>query len=262
VVTFDDGWRDNFETAFPILRDLRLPATVFLATGFIGTRAWFWTETVTFLLMRGDLGRLERAGVPTAMPMSPWHALRGLLRPTADGAGDRWREEAVSRAIQRLKEHPPERLTAFCEELRSVLDLRLPTERVTLTWDEVREMSAGGVSFGSHTATHAILPGLSPGAVRHELQASRQTLEARGVSGVPVFCYPNGAFDEATKRLAQEAGYRAALTTRPGLESLVPADRFAIRRIGLHQDVARTDGLLGLRLIAAPGAPAMSRAAS
>jgi peptidoglycan/xylan/chitin deacetylase (PgdA/CDA1 family) len=262
VITFDDGWRDNYETAFPILRDLRLPATVFLATGFIGTRAWFWTETVAFLLMRGDLGRLERAGATAAEPASPWHALRGLLRPMADGAGDAWREEAVSRAIQRLKAFPPERLAGFCEALRAVLDLRLPTERLTLTWDEVREMSAGGIAFGSHTATHAILPGLPVDAVRHELRASQQTLEARGVSGVPVFCYPNGALDETTKRLVQEAGYRAALTTRPGLESLVPADRFAIPRVGLHQDVAKTESLLGLRLIAAPAAPALSRATS
>ncbi len=112
-------------------------------------------------------------------------------------------------------------------------------------------MSAAGISFGSHTASHAILPGLPPQRVREELQRSQRTLEAEGVDTVPVFCYPNGGFDGSVKRLVQAAGYRAALSTRAGTEPPVPSDPFAVRRIGLHQDVARSDGLLGLRLLLA-----------
>jgi peptidoglycan/xylan/chitin deacetylase (PgdA/CDA1 family) len=247
LITFDDGWRDNYEVAFPILRELGLPATIFLATRFIGTADWFWSQQVAFLLMRGDLRRLATARA--APPASPWSALRGLAGRAADGAR---RAEEVSRAIQRLKRHPPARLTAFCRELGQTLQTPLPAERACLTWEEVAEMSAAGVAFGSHTATHAILTGMPDEAVRQELQASRRALEAAAVRSTPVFCYPNGDADARVARLVRAAGYAAAVTTRHGVEALTPTEPFALRRVGVHEDIASTAGLLGLRLVAAP----------
>jgi peptidoglycan/xylan/chitin deacetylase (PgdA/CDA1 family) len=248
LITFDDGWRDTFEVAFPILREMRLPATVFLATGFIGTDDWFWTERVTYLLMRGDLRRLD--GRAAAAPASsPWAALVGLDRLNGEAAHRRRRAEQVSETLRRLKAHPVERLQAFSGELADALQTAPPRERACLTWDEARQMSVAGVTFGSHTASHRILPGIPAGVVRDELERSQRTLAAQAVAAVPVFCYPNGGFDLAVQRLVQAAGYRAACSTRSGVEPPVPADRFAVRRISLHEDVACSDGLLGLRLL-------------
>ncbi len=252
LITFDDGWRDNFQFAFPILRDFRIPATIFLATGFIGTQEWFWTEKVTYLLMRGDPARLASSPlVRTAPAYSPWALVRSLCLGSRRSRSPGERAEDVSLVIERLKEHPPDRLTAFCEALSNQLGIHLPCDRTCLTWEEIEEMSACGIAFGSHSHTHPILTRMPRPLVHKELEESKRVLESRRVNFTPVFCYPNGNFTVEIQQLVQQANYCAAVTTHHGLEALVPADRFAMQRIGIHQDVARTDPLLALRLITA-----------
>jgi hypothetical protein len=157
--------------------------------------------------------------------------------------------EDVSRVIQLLKEHPSESLNALCDELSLQLRIQLPSERICMNWDEIQEMSTHGISFGSHSCTHAILTQMAPALVQNELAASKRILESHRVNFTPVFCYPNGSFDPRVKSLVQAADYHAAVTTQYGAEPLTPTDRFAIRRIALHQDVARTSSLLTLRLV-------------
>jgi peptidoglycan/xylan/chitin deacetylase (PgdA/CDA1 family) len=118
---------------------------------------------------------------------------------------------------------------------------RLPTLTRTdfvprpLSWEQVKEMRAHGVEFGSHTLTHPMLSRVPLGEARREIADSRRMLEDKLGVAVPFFCYPRGDFNEAVKRIVSEEGYLAACTTLPGVNDW-RTDLFALRRtyVGRH----------------------------
>lgn len=104
-----------------------------------------------------------------------------------------------------------------------------------LSWEEVREMSKEGVEFGSHTKTHAYLPSLpSRKLLEEEIRGSKEILEERLGKEVSLFSYPVGGFTEEIKKMVEEAGYKAAVTTNRG-ERKAPRDRFALSRIKMTE---------------------------
>jgi peptidoglycan/xylan/chitin deacetylase (PgdA/CDA1 family) len=124
----------------------------------------------------------------------------------------------------------------------------LPLDRVIVNWDEVREMSRGGVSFGSHSCTHRIMTTITLDEVSEELVRSRQVLFDQGVNFVPVYCYPNGNSDASIEDLVKAHGYEAAVSVRMGFEGSCPENRYAIRRVGIHNDISDTIPLFSFRL--------------
>ena len=156
VITFDDGWGDNYANAFPLLKQYRLPATIFLITDLIGTPSM-------------------------------------------------------------------------------------------LTWEQVREMEAAGIDFGSHTATHPVLTTTDEPTTRDELTRSRTRLQRELRRPSRWFCYPKGAFNDQALKIAREL-YVGALSTREG--PVAPGDDLHhLHRIGIHNDVTRTTALFACRLV-------------
>ncbi len=99
-----------------------------------------------------------------------------------------------------------------------------------LSWPQAQEMAAGGISFGSHTRTHAYLPDLSEAQLRDEIFGSKQDLDEHLGLAVRFLCYPVGGFTEQAKAVAREAGYRGAFTTNRGAQRL-NTDLFALKRV-------------------------------
>jgi peptidoglycan/xylan/chitin deacetylase (PgdA/CDA1 family) len=211
AITFDDGWRDNYCYAYPLLRAYRAPATIFLPTGLVGTAAAFWPERV---------GQL----------------LRG--RPPGD----------VERLIERLKSAPAPVRRRLIARLGARARAERPAERCLVDWAEAREMSRHGIAFGAHSNTHEILTMLDDATLHDELRRPLEMLAAQGVATVPAVAYPNGNHDSRVVAAARAAGYRAALTTRAGVEAAAPADLFRLSRIGVHEDVSRSVPLLTLHV--------------
>ena len=117
-----------------------------------------------------------------------------------------------------------------------------------MNWDEVREMSQHGLSFGSHSCSHRILTTISADEITYELARSREVLLSQGINYVPVFCYPNGNHDARIQRQVEDCGYEAAVTVQMGVEGAKPKNRFAIHRVGIHNDVTSTIPLFSFRL--------------
>lgn len=230
IVTFDDGWLDNYTHAYPILRRLGIPATMFLPTSYVGTRRWFWPDRL------GHLLHVARAQTPSRL--SP-----------------RWRTD-LERVIRAWKRATGESIERDLRELALRLGVAEPSERRIVDWDEVAEMAAHGISFGSHSATHAILTATDAQQLETEVGESLAVLRERAKNWIPVFAYPNGTYSEAVVQRVEAAGYVAAVTTDPGAETGAARDRFRIRRIGVHDDISRTPALFSFHLSRSVRVPA------
>ena len=115
-----------------------------------------------------------------------------------------------------------------------------------MNWSELEEMTEDGITFGLHTRNHRILKGLSEEEIRQEIEIPPALSEKKGF--IPVLSYPNGDYDEQVKGLAKEMGYRAAFTTQGGWIRPGRDDLFALKRVGVHQDISSSPGLFGLHL--------------
>jgi len=209
AVTFDDGYRDVYENAFPMLIRKGIPAALFLVTDLIGT------ERVHL----HDLVYLSALRALAAWP-APAVTLQSLLRE-AELPAERARDIlahtgtplALTRAIlTRLSQAEIQRVSALLQRETCVDDASLPKSR-SMTWDMVKEMQRAGITIGSHTRTHALLTNESTDRVWEQVAVSRQQLERQ--LGVPVwhFAYPDGRFNRAAVQALSAAGYRYAYTT-------------------------------------------------
>ena len=238
VVTFDDGWLDNYAYALPVLKRNALPATVFLPTTFVGTDRWFWPEQISWLcrhpVLREEGERRRVAGM--LQKDYPWLGAPALL------AGD------ANAIIEGCKVAGQDQIDALIAAWAGQLDVVLPRDRQVINWAEAQEMSAAGVSFGSHSATHRILTHLDLNELLREVEGSWKTLRDQPIVTVPVFCYPNGDWSVEVGRSVEAAGYAAATTTEFGYEDRAPSRRFGLKRINIHDDVTYTPKLFAFHL--------------
>lgn len=197
AITFDDGLRNNYTVAYPLLRRLRVPATFFVCPGLIEQRRWQWTHEVIERLK--SLGEAQRA----------WTA-RDVGAPSGSAEGlKEW-----------MKTLPTPRRLAVEECVRVRTPHFAPTEEQRrrfdpMTWDELRSLDPRLITVGSHTLTHPILTTLTAAEAAGEIHESRRWLETKLGRSVEYFCYPDGSHNEAIVQIVQES-YRAAVTTVAG----------------------------------------------
>jgi peptidoglycan/xylan/chitin deacetylase (PgdA/CDA1 family) len=247
VLTFDDGWLDNYRYAYPILRKFGLPATIFLPTDFVGTNEWFWPEKVAYsvreLTSSGDACAKGIAILKRVLHIDDQETRMACVSEIA-------RRNFADQVIERCKHIGPDMISELIDTLSQELGIVLPGERCIVNWEEVAGMAEGDISFGSHSCSHRILTHLSMEDVKQELEVSQELLKSRCKNYVPVFCYPNGNSDFRIQALVKECGYHAAVGVRAGLEGERPRQLFELRRVGIHNDIAFTVPLYSMRLCA------------
>jgi peptidoglycan/xylan/chitin deacetylase (PgdA/CDA1 family) len=219
VVTFDDGYRDNYSNAFPILKEFSIPATIFLTTGVIGSERVIWHDRV--------FSAFRETRVPSLIGIGGTSKNYSLT--TLDGKLFALRE--FLRLVFSQKEDERLRWIDWLIDELQVTDRKL-VSGLMLSWDEARRMLNDGIAFGSHTVTHPILSRQSREEVWQELWQSKQDIENNLGARVVTFAYPNGNvgdFDESTKDLLREAGYQCAVTTCSGSNDC-DQDLFELRR--------------------------------
>ena len=183
VCTFDDGWADNYTSAFPVVRAFKVPITVFICPSLLGKNMPFWPERTVALLNKNSQyssSQIENK-VESLKNLTPEHrerAIEGLIGRTENAS------HVESFSVDR-----------------------------TLSWAEVLEMDRSGVCFGSHTNTHQILTTIPDDQCREELFRSKQILEQVLAKPCPTFAYPNGNWSPAIRQAVAEAGFTLAVTT-------------------------------------------------
>ena len=228
VVTFDDGYDDNFHHAFPILKQYGIPATVFATVGHIGTEELLWHDWAAYLALRVEAGEF-----PT---------LAGTQR--IDSSGSIASRRVLARNfLSYLKTRPHEELLSIIAVLRerhaaSIRHAELLMARA-LNWDQVRMMAESGVQFGSHTVSHSILSRLTPAQLREELAQSKAVLERELEAPCDSIAYPVGRSFAYTPKILSEvglAGYRLGLAYNAGINWSHALNLFALQRqsVELH----------------------------
>lgn len=230
AITFDDGWQDNHANAFPVLKKHQAPATIFLATNFIGTNRLFWPEEIYSYLDRSlPYGR--------SLTGSPSHVSRFLDEIAKYSSASR--EIYLDKVIETLKGYAPEERDKILQCFRGLCKSKsLP--RQMLNWEEVDEMSNSGlVTFGAHTAGHEILDQIPTSKARSEISLSKKEIERKLGGKVSTFAYPNGNYNKKVQRLLQDCHFIGAVTTRRGfLTKDTPL--MEIPRIGIHEDISNS----------------------
>lgn len=220
-ITFDDGYRDNYLYAYPILRKYEIPATVMLTTGYCDGEGLWPFHKARFAIWNTAVSGFEVEGLGTHRLDSPDDRLAAM--------------RAVELALDRI---PPKDKWRTVEALLAQLKVDAGPDtigRLTLSWDEACEMSQNGVSFGSHSVTHSTLTMLPPEEAREEVVQSRRAIEDRIGRECSAFAYPNGDFDGSVVEVVRQAGFRCALTTRPGRVS-GKSDPFVLSRVSASPD--------------------------
>lgn len=238
VITFDDGYRDNFEHAYPVLKEEGCPFTVYVATGFIDRTVEMWWRALEVVIAQQDAVAISLDGPVSYLDCRTLAAKRASFRRIDD-----W-----------LWQVDEDRQRATIRELawRYGVDLKAMLEAEMMGWDEVRRLAADPlVTIGAHTIGHYALARLSHARARAEMRESARVIEAVLGTEPRHFAYPYGFEAAAGERefgLARELGFATAVTTRPGvLQSQDAAAMTALPRVSVNghfQSVRYLDLLL------------------
>lgn len=224
VVTFDDGYGDVYAHAFPILRRRGQSATIYLASGCIGSGQPFPHDRLYSLLLHalflgGRAHQNQMAGCP----------LETAFRCAA----------LVERLIA---EQPADALGALMDALAArpgaEARARFTAASLPLTWDEVRAMAAQGIAMGAHTVRHAVLTHEADEGIEREIALSKARIESETGRPVLDFAYPNGLFDGRVLAALRRAGFRSAVTTEDA-PNRVGIDPLRLRRKTLWENTGQ-----------------------
>jgi peptidoglycan/xylan/chitin deacetylase (PgdA/CDA1 family) len=234
AITFDDGYRNNYTNAFPVLHKKKIPATFFVSTGFVDDRAALWPDRLEFAINKAQIssfavtwsdGEKRYECQTTAQKILADGDIRGRLKRVANDV----RETVIASIVTQTQADLQQELSSH-------------PEYAPLSWQEIRQMATQGMAIGAHTVSHPILSMLPMTAQEAEIRVSAERIRAE-VGQCDSFAYPNGQpgdWTQETKTALRSAGFMTAWTTemrriRPQQEG----DLLALPRIALdagHQD--------------------------
>jgi peptidoglycan/xylan/chitin deacetylase (PgdA/CDA1 family) len=232
ALTFDDGYRDNFEHALPELQKRALTATVFLVTGFLDDSSLYpWWDGLAYVLnalehvsedIRNDVLRLFQKSA----------IVSGELAPPFSAA-------AINAVVDQVRTMPESARRDLIDALVSTLTvLKQARPRIMLNWAEARAMTAAGIQFGAHTVTHPNLTDINRLDVLYEFEKCRDRIQQETGQEVTAFAYPGGQFSDTVVEVVRDLKFEMGCTTVPGVYR-PGMDRFLIPRIDISDNAIR-----------------------
>lgn len=217
LITFDDAYHDFIEYAWPVLKRLSLPATVFVSTAYAANpEEPFWWDKISNVFLNTSREKIDLAPL-------------GSLMLTNTGE----RRKSSKKVQSYLKTLDHTYAMALVDQLYSGMKGNNADIKVSLDWDELRQLHSQGITLAAHTRTHPILSRISAEDARKEIIGSQQDLEREIGDVLPVFCYPSGEYNNLTIQVLKDAGFIMAFSTKDGHNDLDCMDPFCIHRTNL-----------------------------
>jgi len=234
AVTFDDGYQDNYENAYPILKKYGVPATFFLAPVFIETGEVFWWDRVYEAIRKTKVKDIPLKQILGEFQCGYVDEHRTIL--TTEKAEEK--RTISQKIVDLMKEIDQKKINDCVEHLESALGVNgddRPKNNLMLTWAQIKEMRKNNMSFGSHTMSHPILTNVPLQSAKIEIEESKRVLEEQLGERIDGFAYPEGkshTFNNEIKYLLKELGMKYACSTEPGfIDSR--ADFYELKRVGM-----------------------------
>lgn len=228
VLTFDDGYRNNLKYAMPVLRKYNAPATIYLATGYVGGQIPFQVDRLDYAIQSTD---------PKNLKFSINDNLFEYDASSRASLTESYLNHRLAILAQSVNEQDyRNRLDSLALDLetksgQSIFNDFNHDDWVNiLTWDEIRNYKYNDVQFEGHTVNHYRLGLLDDEQLRQELSISKNEIEEELGSKCKHLCYPVGSYNQAVIDIAVSCGYTSAVTTEVGLNQ-VGCDLFRIHRI-------------------------------
>lgn len=219
LLTFDDGYRDNFAAAFPILKRHGVRATFFVTTGFLDSGDIAWWDEVAWIVHAS--GRSE-------LRLNPWLDRLLSLHPSA-------RRATTMVLIDMCRNLSGESQRSFLDFLAGAAGTgrHRPGEDFWMTWEQVRQMRAAGMHLGGHTVSHPLLARLPAAEQHRQIVGCRDRIEAELGEPMRYFSYPygsEGSFDESTVRILAASGVELAFSFYGGYQRATDWNPYDVRR--------------------------------
>ena len=219
IITFDDGYKDNYLYAYPVLRKYKLSATISLTTGHINSNKLFWWDKIAYIIHKTKIKRFTLDGLGT-------FSLKN-------------KPKIIQIIQEKVKKIPENKKNYLIARLAKKLNVKIPLARnLFLSWNDVRKMSNNHISFSAHTVTHPILTRVSLKQAKDEIMLSKKKIERETKKQVSVFTYPNGDRKDMSitiNQFLEKNGFSFALSTIYGANDL-NIDPFRLKRVSVEDD--------------------------
>ncbi|MDD5722599.1 MAG: polysaccharide deacetylase family protein [Syntrophales bacterium] len=244
AITFDDGWKDTFDCAYPILKKYNIPAMVFLATDAVSTGNMPWPDEI--YEKTGEAILCGRSDSVRAYFVEDF-----LLQPDDDSR--RHCREVLDEFIEILKLCDPGERSMRIRKYYEKIGVSTPAiSGKMMSWDDARAMLWSGlISFGSHTKSHLILQGSDPMIISGELTESKEVIQQQLGVECDWFAYPNARWEKGHEKILANAGYRYSVTLITKKLDKKDPTHILPRHI-MYDDVANVFGYMKLRMLGIP----------
>jgi len=228
MITFDDGYLDNYTDAFPVLKRHRVPATFFVTTGFIDHAQVPWWDEIAWMVRHSPL---------CGLPENRWTGMPVLFDEPD-------RERVIHRLLSLYKRLSGGTAGDYLSELSELLRSgRCPTHvghELWMTWPMLRDLQQCGMTIGGHTVNHPVLANITPEQQDFEIGECRRRLVDELGESVDAFSYPVGgrdAFNDHTRAALERHGFRWSFTYHGGHQSIADCDALALPRAAIETDI-------------------------
>lgn len=228
IITFDDGYRDNYLNAYEILMEFNATATIFLTADYIGADKLFWWDEIAYLINTAAKNRIRIMLNKTEYCFNLYNV-----------SDRRESNTSLLRLVKQVSDKGRKDIISQLREQLMVDGMAGGYPNVIMTWEEIKEMSRGGIEFGSHSATHPILSNVPAEGMEYEICESKKKIERMINKEVKVFSYPVGGeagFNEENIALVKAANYQYATTYINGVNRIRSLDRYRLRRLHVEND--------------------------
>lgn len=224
IITFDDGYYDNYSLAMPILNKYKIGATVFLATDYIDSGDLFWFDVVAgFMKTYSDsIIELDSMGLKFDFSSTPKFKAFKIIGRALKTCKDSTRVDLLSEIYGKFK----------FEVSDENYQLAKP-----LSWDNVIEMSSNDIEFGSHTKSHCFLNCIDQDELIEQINGSKLKIENKINKKINSFCYPAGVTNESIKNTVKSTGLYFGVGYRHGINIMSNIDKFDLYREHIELDV-------------------------